>query len=169
MNVLLIDDDDGVRRTIRLTLEALGHRVTEARNGTQALEFLGHRSFAVAFLDMRLADEQGLNVLPELLQLAPTLPIVMITAFATIETAVEAMRRGAYDYLPKPFTPDQLRLILDRLAHTRQLQMHVEELEAQVRAFIPEADLQTQEPAMQQALDVAFEAAASEATFLGAR
>lgn len=166
MNIILIDDDAGLRRTIRLTLEALGHRVTDARDGPQAVELVGHRSFDAAFLDLRLATASGLVVLPELLRLSPGLPVVMITAYATIDTAVEAMRRGAFDYLPKPFTPDQLRMVLDRVAKTRQLQLQVDELEAQVRSFIPEADLQTHEPAMQQAIDVAFRAAVSEATIL---
>jgi NtrC-family two-component system response regulator AlgB len=105
-------------------------------------------------------------LLPRLLALAPGLDVIVITAYATIETAVEAMRRGASDYLPKPFTPDQLRLALERVARVRRLQSHVLNLEDQVRSVVPEADLQTAEPAMQQALDVALKAAASEATIL---
>jgi NtrC-family two-component system response regulator AlgB len=76
------------------------------------------------------------------------------------------MRRGASDYLPKPFTPNQLRLVLDRIGRFRRLQSHVEELEAQVRSVVPEADLQTEEPVMRQALEVAFKAAPSQATIL---
>jgi NtrC-family two-component system response regulator AlgB len=90
----------------------------------------------------------------------------VVTAYATIETAVEAMRRGAFDYLPKPFTPGQLRMLLDRVSSLRRLRSHVEDLEEQVRSSVPEADLQTQEPAMIQALNVAFKAAPSEATIL---
>src|SRR5205085_649238 len=67
---------------------------------------------------------------------------------------------------PKPFTPDQLRLVLERVARARRLQSHVEELEAQVRSIVPEADLQTEEPSMRQALDLALKAAPSEATML---
>src|SRR5437588_3113846 len=114
MDVLLIDDDASLRRTIRTALETFSHRVTEARDGPQALDLLGHRPSEAALLDLRLAREQGLDLLPELLRLAPGLAVVIITAYATIETAVEAMRRGAFDYLPKPFTPDQLRVALDR-------------------------------------------------------
>lgn len=166
MDVLLIDDDASLRRTMRLTLEALGHRPTEARDRTQALELLDRQRFDVALLDLRLGREQGLDLLPELVRLAPALSVVVITAYATIETAVEAMRRGAFDYLPKPFTPDQLRVSLERIARVRRLETQVEDLEAQVRAVTPEADLQTQEPVMQQALDMAFRAAGSEACIL---
>lgn len=166
MNILLIDDEASLRRTLRTTLETMNHRVAESGDATDALEVVGHRHFDVAFLDLRLGSAQGMDVLPALLRLAPVLQVVVITAYATIETAVEAMRRGAADYLPKPFTPDQLRLVLGRIARVRRLQSHVQELEEEVRSIVPEADLQTQEPAMQQALDVAFKAAASDATIL---
>jgi NtrC-family two-component system response regulator AlgB len=166
MYILIIDDEASLRRTMRTVLEAQGHQVTEVRDAPQALEIVGHHLFDVAFLDLRLSREQGLDLLPELLRLAPGLDVVVITAFATVETAVEAMRRGAFDYLPKPFTPDQLRLVLERAARVRRLQAHVEALEGQVRSIVPEADLQTEEPAMQQALEVALKAAASEATIL---
>ena len=166
MNVLIIDDEASVRRTLRIALESMGHAVVEAANRAQALDLLAHRQFDLAFLDLRLARDQGLDVLPEVLRLAPGLDVVIITAFASIETAVEAMRRGAFDYLPKPFTPDQLRLVLERSARQRRLQSHVEALELQVRAVVPEADLQTSEPAMKAALDMALKAAVSEATIL---
>ncbi len=166
MNLLIIDDDVSVRRTLRITLESMGHTATEAASSAQALELLGHRLFDLAFLDLRLAREQGLDVLPELLRLAPGLHVVVITAYATIETAVEAMRRGAFDYLPKPFTPDALRVALDRSAKVRRLSARVDELEDQVRAAVPEADLETREPAQRQALELAFKAAASEAAIL---
>jgi NtrC-family two-component system response regulator AlgB len=166
MNILLIDDDVNLRRSLRLALETMQHQVTEARDGTQAQELLGHRTFDVAFLDLRLAREQGLDVLPALLRLAPGLDVVVITAYATIDSAVEAMRRGAFDYLPKPFTPDQLRLVLERVVRLRRLQSHVAELEEQVRSIVPEADLRTDETPMSQALEVAFRAADSEATIL---
>lgn len=166
MHVLLIDDDPSLRKSLRLALETMGHRVDEARDSAQAQEILGNGMFEIAFLDLRLGREQGLVLLPMLRQLAPGLPIVVITAYATIETAVEAMRRGAFDYLPKPFTPDQLRLVLERVVRTRRLQTHVEELEEQVRSVVPEADLKTEEAAMLLAQEIAFKAAASDTTIL---
>jgi NtrC-family two-component system response regulator AlgB len=166
MDILLVDDDASLRRTIRTALETMGHRVTEAADGARALEAAGRHPFPLALLDLRLGRERGIDLLSELLRLAPGLAVVIITAYATVETAVEAMRRGAFDYLPKPFTPDQLRLVLERVARARKLQSQVEELEAQVRSAVPEADLQTEEPAMQQALSLALRAADSDATML---
>jgi len=166
LNILIVDDEAGLRRTFRTALETMQHVVTEARDSAQAMEFLSHRTFDAAFLDLRLGSEQGLDLLPEILRLAPALDVVVITAYATIETAVEAMRRGAFDYLPKPFTPNQLRLVLERIARARRVQSHVDELEAQVRAIVPEADLQTNEPTMRLALEVAHKAAPTDATVL---
>jgi NtrC-family two-component system response regulator AlgB len=166
MKLLLIDDDAPLRKSLRLTLEAMGHQVTEAHDGEAARDRLGHRLFDAAFLDVRLGREHGLDLLGQLLRLAPGLAVVVITAYATIETAVEAMRRGAFDYLPKPFTPEQVRLVLDRVTQLRRLRSHVESLEDEVRSVVPEADLQTTAPTMRQALDVAFKAAPTDVTIL---
>jgi len=166
VNILLVDDDPGLRKSLRLALETMGHRVTEAGDSASAKESLAHRQFDIVFLDVKLGEEKGLDVLPTLLRLAPGLAVVVITAYATIETAVEAMRRGAIDFLPKPFTPAQIRMVLDRVGRLRRLQTHVEELEEQVRSTVPEADLQTREPAMQQVLALAFRAAPTDATIL---
>jgi NtrC-family two-component system response regulator AlgB len=166
MFILLIDDDANLRKSIRLALETMSHRVTEARDGTEARDFLSRGVFDVVFLDLRLGQETGLDLLPALLRQAPGLPVIVITAYATIETAVEAMRRGAFDYLPKPFTPDQIRLVLERVARMRRLESRVEELTEQVRAVVPEADLQTAEPAMREVLEIAFKAASSDVTML---
>src|SRR5262245_12368489 len=105
MHLLLIDDETGLRRTLWTTLESMRHQVADAATGAQAQELLGQQRFDLAFLDLRLGREKGLDLLPELLRAAPGLGVVVMTAFASIDSAVEAMRRGAFDYLPKPFTP----------------------------------------------------------------
>jgi NtrC-family two-component system response regulator AlgB len=166
MDLLLIDDEASLRRTVRLTLESMGHRVTEAASGEQAQQLLQGRRFDLAFLDLRLGREQGLELLPVLKREAPDLPVVVMTAYASIDSAVKAMRSGALDYLPKPFTPDQLRVVLDRLEVLQKLQHQVADLREQVRAAAPETDLPTHEPAMRQALDLAFEVASADATVL---
>src|SRR6266436_2065928 len=148
MNILLVDDDPSLRKSLRLTLETLGHAVADADGGAKALEVLGQRQLDVALVDLRLGRDSGLDVVPALLRQAPALAVVVMTAYATIETAVEAMRRGAMDYLPKPFTPNQLRVVLDRVLQMRRLQSQVEELEEQVRAVVPEADVRTDEESM---------------------
>lgn len=166
MNLLVIDDEVSLRRTLRTALESMGHQVVEAATGAQALERLRREQFDLAFLDLRLGREKGLDLLPKLLQAANSLPIVVITAFASFDSAVEAMRKGAFDYLPKPFTPDQLRVVLDRAALVGGLRGRVTTLEDQVHVLNPEGELETQEPAMRQAIDVALQVAGTDATLL---
>ena len=143
LNLLVIDDEASLRRTLRTALESFGHRVTDAANRAQALDALRARRFDLAFLDLRLGTEQGLELLPELLQAAPGLHVVIITAHASLDTAIEALRKGAFDYLPKPFTPNQLRVALDRSALVRGLRNRVAALEERVGHLPPEVELDT--------------------------
>ena len=97
---------------------------------------------------------------------APGMKLVVITAYASIDTAVEAMRRGAFDYLPKPFTPDQLKMITKKVIDIRKLELKVKELQEVLQEVAPEADLTSRNPAMQQTLAMAQRVAESEATVL---
>jgi NtrC-family two-component system response regulator AlgB len=166
MDLLLIDDEVSLRRTMRTALESMRHNVAEAGSGEQALTWLRKQRFDVAFLDLRLGREAGIDLLPQLLREAEGLAVVVITAHATIASAVEAMRAGAFDYLPKPFTPDQLRIVLERWRQMQRLRDRVANLEEQVRATMPEMELHTEAPAMHEALKLAFQVAASEASVL---
>lgn len=144
----------------------MGHDVDAVSDGQLALEQLKAESFDAVFLDLKLGQESGLNVLQEILRISPRVAVVMVTAYASVETAVEAMRRGAFDYLPKPSTPDQVRIVLARIERTRKLERQVAELEARVSFEGPDADMTTEAAVMQKAVDVAFRAADSEATVL---
>ena len=114
--VLIIDDEKNIRITLSACLEAMGYRVTAIATASEALAALEQQPFDLAFLDLRLKEMSGLDLIPKLLAISPHLHIVMIAAYASIETAVEAVKRGARDYLPKPFTLDQIRDLLNRLA-----------------------------------------------------
>jgi len=166
LNLLVIDDEASLRRTLRTALESRGHQVAEAANGTQALSALQQQRFDLAFLDLRLGKEKGLDLLPELLRAAPGLHVVIITAHASLDSAIEAMRKGAFDYIPKPFTPNELRVVLDRSALVRGLRNRVAALEEQVGQLAPEVELDTEEPAVRKALEVAFRVAPTDATVL---
>jgi NtrC-family two-component system response regulator AlgB len=166
MRTLVVDDEKNIRRTMAMALESMDHEVVCAASGAEALNELKSAGFDVIFLDLKLHQENGLDVLDEILRLAPQAAIVIVTAFASIETAVDAMRRGAFDYLPKPCTPDQVRQLLARIERTRRLENRVAELESQLNAESPELDLTTDSPKMQAVVDVAFKAANSDATVL---
>jgi NtrC-family two-component system response regulator AlgB len=120
----------------------------------------------VALIDLRLGDESGLDLLEPLLAQLPRLAVVVITAHASIDSALDAMRRGAFDYLPKPFTPAQVRAVLERVAKVRGLRDRVADLEERVRAEVPEVDLQGRDPEVGRVLDMARRVAPFDAAVL---
>jgi NtrC-family two-component system response regulator AlgB len=166
MRILIIDDEPNIRRTLRVALEANGHEVEEATTAAEALAAVEARPADVALVDLRLGQDNGLDLVGPLLEQAPRMAIVMITAHASVDTAVEAMRRGAFDYLPKPFTPADVRAALERVARDRGLRDRVAELEEHVRSEVPEADLDSPDPAVRRTIDVARRVAATDAAVL---
>src|ERR1700685_4128651 len=167
MNVLIIDDDLGIRETLGMALEAAGHTVATVVNRAAAEKKLKAESFEVAFLDIRLGADNGLDLLPELLRLSPRLAVIVITAYSSIETAVLAIQRGAFDYLAKPFKPAQIAQMLERVAKTRQLETRISDLEGQLsRPGVDTELVATSDPRMQHVLDVAKKSASSDATSL---
>jgi NtrC-family two-component system response regulator AlgB len=130
MRILVIDDEAHIRKTTAVTLDALGHECAQAANSAEALGHLQKGSFDAAFLDLRLGDESGLELIPKMLALEPKLNVIVFTAYTSIDTAVEAMRRGAVDYIAKPFTPEQIRQSLSRIENNRRLENRVVELES---------------------------------------
>jgi two-component system, NtrC family, response regulator AlgB len=167
MNVLIIDDDPGIRETLKTALETLGHVVGTASNRATAEKKLRNESFEVAFLDIRLGAENGLDLLPDLLRLSPRLAVIVITAYSSIETAVLAIQRGAFDYLAKPFKPAQIAQLLERIANTRQMEIRIAELEGELARPGTEIEVEkTSSPEMQRLIELAKKGAASDATLL---
>ncbi len=166
MRILIVDDEASIRRTTAIAVQTTGHEAVEASNGARALKLVETEGFDVCFLDVKLGAEDGLVVMDKLLQVSPGLAVVMFTAFASIATAVEAMRRGAFDFIPKPFTPEQIRQVLQKIVRTRSLEQRVRQLESQLADESPEIDLTSLEPAVQRVLEMAFKAADTTATIL---
>src|SRR3984893_17634554 len=166
MRILVIDDEKNIRRTMAMAIESMEHDVICVASGAEAFKELRNAAFDVVFLDLKLHQESGLDVLAEILRLAPEAAVVIVTAFASIETAVEAMRLGAFDYLPKPCTPEQVRQLLAKIERTKRLESRVAALESQLHADSLEIDLRTDSPLVQSVVDMAFKAANSDATVL---
>ena len=166
MRILIIDDEKNIRVALTAALETMRHEVTTAANGALALHALRNNAFDVVLLDLRLSQESGLELLEEILSISPRIAVILVTAHASIETAVAAIKRGAFDYLPKPCVPEQLRQVLDRVEQTRKLENRVAELESDATAGSLDYVLNSESPRMQKALEVAFKAAASDATIL---
>jgi DNA-binding NtrC family response regulator len=121
LDILIVEDELFQREMLRDHLLQEGHRVREAESGGQAVNLLKVSSFDLVLLDYRLADMNGLEVLKEARRLCPDVEAILITAYGAIETAVEAMKVGAADYLTKPIDLDELSLIIERIAKHRTL------------------------------------------------
>jgi len=166
LRVLVVDDERNIRATLAVCLEGEGCDVVQAATSAEALAAAGRTAFDVTFLDLRLAEESGLDLLPKLAAAQPGAAIVVVTAYATVDTAVEAMRRGAWDYLAKPFTPAQIRHVVGRVAERRALASRIDDLERRVAESAPRSDLASESPRMRAVLETAWKAAASDAPIL---
>ena len=166
MRILLIDDERNINRMLTVALEADGHAVVAVESSSGALRQMQKAAFDAAFLDLRLGQEDGLEVLAQLRRADAGTAVVIITAFASVPSAVEAIKLGAVDYLPKPFTPEQVRLVLARIEQNRRLERRIEELETLFEAREVDGRLAAQDAAMRVALDLAHRTAASEASIL---
>ncbi len=166
MRVLIVDDEPSIRRTTRIAVESSGHAAAEAPNAAKAIRAAETEGFDAVFLDLKLGADDGLEVLGRLMKLRPAPAVILFTAYANIATAVEAMRRGAFDFIPKPFTPDQIRAVLAKVAKAHALERRVEALESDLASGAPPVDLESAEPSMQRALQVAFKAAETHANIL---
>ncbi len=164
--VLVVDDEEIVRESLSGWLRKDGYTVAVAPDGKAALEALRADRWSVVLLDLKMPGMDGLQVLDEARRLRPEAAFVLMTAYATVDTAVAAMKLGAYDYLVKPFDPEELSLLVQRIVSQQAL---LEENEALRRALKREYgfhDLVSKSPAMQRVFDLARVAARSTSTIL---
>ena len=119
--ILLVDDESAILRTFRYCLEDEGYSVATASSAPQAEALLQRQVFDLCFLDLRLGEDNGLDVLAQMRVQAPWMRVVIVTAHSAVDTAVDAMQAGAVDYLVKPCSPDQLRLAAAKQLEVRQL------------------------------------------------
>jgi len=166
LNILIVDDELNIRKTLAVCLETEGHHAVAVSNFEDTVNEASRRSFDLAFVDLRLGTADGLNLIPPLLSQTPWLKIIIITAYASIDTAVEAIRRGATDYIPKPFTPAQVRLAVQKVFEMRTLEQRVASLQEDMGRLNPEADFSSANAAMQRVISLSRQVASTEATLL---
>jgi len=128
VNILVVDDEKGIREGCRRILIGEGYAVDVAENGKQALEMAKAKPYDLLLVDLMMPVMGGIELMEEVRQLDQEIIMIVITGFATVETAVEAMKHGAYDYIPKPFTPEQLVSVLNRGLERRRLSIEAEKL-----------------------------------------
>ncbi|MBV5267490.1 MAG: response regulator, partial [Burkholderiaceae bacterium] len=114
LSTLVVDDEDSIREGSERILTRMGFQVYKASRGSEGLEILGQHPVAIVLLDLKMPGMDGMEVLAHIQRLNSGILVIIITGYATIETAIEAMKRGAYDFIPKPFEPDQLRMVINR-------------------------------------------------------
>src|ERR1700722_19012043 len=161
--VLVIDDDASLRYTLEAVLSDAGLLVETAETGPKALASFEARGADVVLTDLAMPEMDGMKVLERLRALDPSVPVMMITAHGSERVAVAAMKAGAYDYLPKPFDPDELVLVVKRGIETRGLRLENARLRAETalgRAIVAES------PAMRRVLDMVARVAPKDVTVL---
>jgi NtrC-family two-component system response regulator AlgB len=166
LRILIIDDEENIRFAMSMCLENDGHKVVAAGTIEDALERTARQAFDLIFLDVRLGTQNGLDYIKSLLAENPWARIVVITAYASIETAVEAMKRGATDYLSKPFEAAQLTLLTQKVAERRLLERKVGALQKTLGSMDPEADFPTSSPICREAIEFARRVATANSPIL---
>ena len=127
-HILVVDDDHNILQVLRMRLESDGHRVCMASNATEALSHIEKDSIHLALIDLKLKNEDGMVLMEDLRHQIPGLPVIILTAFGSIDTAVSAMKRGAYNYLTKPFDGQALLAQVDKALAQGQLSTEVRRL-----------------------------------------
>jgi len=166
MNILVVDDEVNILKTTSVALKTMGHVPFTAETTSQAERRIDSEKIDAMFLDVMLGHENGIDFLKKLKERECDIPVIVFTAHSTIESAVEAMRSGAHDYISKPFIPEDIRQKLTKLEKNIRLKSKVEDLESRVAENQPGIMLDSNEPAVQKTYELAFKAAASEANIL---
>jgi NtrC-family two-component system response regulator AlgB len=169
MDFLVVDDDKTFRDATCFLIDDEGHYAEGVRSGAQALTTLKEEKFDAVLLDLNLGAENGLDILSEILKTRPDLPVVMFTAEGNVKAAVEAMRRGAADFLEKPFQREHFLTVLARLQRFHQLGQRIERLESEVketRSQTAEPIFDFTTPAIRDVMEVLMRAAPTPASIL---
>jgi len=166
LNILIVDDEINIRKTLSVCLESRGHRVIAVSNAVDAISEADRQFFDLAFVDLRLGTSDGLELLPTLLALCPWLKIVIITAYASLDSAVQAMKLGATDYIAKPFTPEHVGMVTGRVASVRSMEQRIATLKEDLERSHPREVFSSSHQGMQRAIELAKRVAPSEAVVL---
>jgi two-component system, NtrC family, response regulator AlgB len=164
--VLLIDDDHNILTTLQIHLEDADITVLLAENGKKGLELFQREKPEIVFLDLKLPDMDGLQVLDKIAGYGLKTYVIIITAHATIDTAVKAIKMGAFDYLPKPFTPEQITHHLKMIAKVNGLESEVETLKARLKGIVRQKDFITRSRNVRNILKMARRVADADAGIL---
>ena len=165
-SILVVDDDDAHRGMLRMMLQAWGYSVDEAADGDLAVEAVRAKPYDVVLTDVRMGRMDGIHALRGILDYNPALPVVLMTAYSSVETAVEALRLGAYDYLTKPLDFDALRETLQRAVDHSRMSVENRELRRQLSEAAAGPEILGRSPAISAMREIIATVAPTEATVL---
>ena len=164
--ILVVDDDNNILRVIKLRLEAEGYQVTTAGKAKVALELVNDEVFDFALVDLKLNGTNGIQLMENLHQLYPDMPVIILTAYGTIESAVEAMRKGAYTYITKPFNYDELLMQTRNCLEKTKLTKELKSLKKVVKNRFGFDDIIGRSQKMEEVLEQVTKAADSDSTII---
>jgi two-component system response regulator HydG len=165
-SVLVVDDDSAHRTMLRTLLTGWGYTISEADDGSTAIEMAHDQAFDLILMDIRMIQVSGIEALHEIKAFNPAIPVIIMTAYSSVETAVEALKTGAYDYLTKPLDFDELRLAMERAMDHRQLREENRLLRESLGSHFDRQNIIGRSPAMVTLLETVAQVASSEATVL---
>ncbi|MGE5750654.1 MAG: sigma-54-dependent transcriptional regulator, partial [Nitrospirota bacterium] len=163
--VVIVDDDESVRWVLKKSLEKEGIETALAKDGAEALERIKEGDIAIMLMDIRMPGMSGFEALEKIREEGRGISVIIMTAQATMQNAIEAMRRGAFDYITKPFDLDEVNILVRKAIEVRRLSLEVNALRAEVREKY-EGGLVGNTPAMQEIYKTIGRVAESDATVL---
>ena len=162
--ILVVDDDQGLLQLLKMRLAAMGFAVTACTTGEEAIGAAKREVFDLAITDLRLPDRDGLAVLEELRLIHPSLPVLILTAHGSIPNAVEAMQKGAYGYLTKPFDDKEFKLVIEKALAQQRMSREIDRLRSLVKELYGLESVVARSPAMQVLLQQVAHVAETDAT-----
>ncbi len=165
-SILIVDDDIVVRDSLGKWFESEGFDVSIAPGAAAALEMLSGRRFDLALVDIKMPGVDGIELQAKLREIDPSMPVIIMTGFASVETAVKALKNGAYDYITKPFDPDELVHLVNKAISHRRSEREVSRLKDHLEQIFPETKLIGQSPAMKRVIELVETVAPTDATVL---
>ena len=164
--ILVVDDDLAHRNMLKKLLGGWGYDVSEADDGSSAIDAVNQRAFDLILMDIRMLKVSGIEALEQIKIINPAIPVIIMTAYASVETAVDALKKGAYDYLTKPLDFDELKIAINRATEHNRLKKENEYLKERLGQKFDTQNMIGRSPLMVKLLETVAQVAATEATVL---
>ncbi|RLB04704.1 MAG: sigma-54-dependent Fis family transcriptional regulator, partial [Deltaproteobacteria bacterium] len=166
VKILVVDDEEIVRGSLIDWLREDGYQVEAAEDGFKALEKIKREPWDIALVDLKMPKMDGLELMEKIKEVRPEVQVVMITAYATVHTAVQAMKIGAYDYLVKPFNPEEISMLIKRLIESQELKKEISYLRKELKKQYQFHDLISKSSKMQEIFELSRTIAKSNSNIL---